>query len=136
MRSVETTHYGQPARALANLYRRCAPGGGCPYDISTMISVLRGLRLDRAVHLTELGEALGLSASTVYGCVIELEDHGLARPLYRTQEAPLCAGSVRAEMTAVGWRLLRETTGRRPRGGLQDGENRRKSSADPGDALR
>ncbi len=114
-----------PARTLADLYRRCGEGGGCPYDPAMLVRVLAGLREGEAREVARVATAvsvtLELSVSTVYGCLLELEDHGLARVRYRAREPVLGAGAplgqVSGEITAAGRRLLealRHAEGRRP----------------------
>lgn len=94
-----------PAQTLAELYRRCAPGGGCQHTLDSLIRVLSGLGRNGAVVATDIGYSAQLPPSAVYGCVLELEDYGLARWI---PEPVLRADHLTAEITEAGLRFLRE----------------------------
>lgn len=93
------------ASTLADLYRRCAPNGGCPYSLVQVIHVLGALGGRGAVVATDIAGEVGLPASAVYGCVLELEDFGLCRWI---PEPVTSAEHITAEITAHGLRFLRE----------------------------
>lgn len=94
-----------PARTLAALYHRCSPAGGCPYDLQQIIRVLQAYRYRGLAVATEIANNVGMPASAVYGCVLELEDYGLLRWI---PEPVTTAEYVTAEITAAGSRFLRE----------------------------
>lgn len=94
-----------PARTLADLYRRCSRGGGCPYGLDQITCVLDALRGRGAVVATDIATEVELPASAVYGCVLELEDFGLCRWI---PEPVTSAEYITAEITAHGARFLRE----------------------------
>lgn len=94
-----------PSRTLADLYRRCSPKGGCPYNLDQITRVLTALRDRGAVVATEISSSVSLPASAVYGCVLELEDFGLCRWI---PEPVTSAEYITAEITAHGLRFLRE----------------------------
>lgn len=105
--AVELDEGPNSAQVLADLYRRCGRGGGCPYSLDQIISVLEALRYHGTVVATEIAGSAGMPASAVYGCVLECEDYGLARWI---PEPVLQANYVTAEITAAGMRFLREIT--------------------------
>lgn len=94
-----------PARTLAALYHRCSLAGGCPYDLRQIIRVLQAYRHHGLAVATEIAHTIGMPASAVYGCVLELEDYGLLRWI---PEPVTTAEYVTAEITAAGSRFLRE----------------------------
>lgn len=94
-----------PARTLTALGQRCGPGGGCPYTLAQIVGVLAALRRRGTVVATEIAREVRLPASTVYGCMLELEDYGLSRWI---PEPVTTADNVTAEITADGARFLRE----------------------------
>lgn len=103
--AVELDEEPNPAQVLAGLYRRCGSGGGCPYTLDQLLSVLSALRYYGRAEAGELAADARLPASATYGCVLELEDYGLSRWI----PAPVhLADHQTAEITAAGLRLLRE----------------------------
>lgn len=94
-----------PAGTLAALYRRCSPGGGCPFTLGQLIRVLGAYRYHGVAVATEVAHIVGMPASAVYGCVLECEDYGLLRWI---PEPVTSADNITAEITAAGSRLLRE----------------------------
>lgn len=94
-----------PDQTLADLYRRCADGGGCPYTMDQIIGVLAALRYHGPVVATDIAHTARMPASAVYGCVLELEDYGLVRWI---PEPVTTADNVTAEITAHGARFVRE----------------------------
>lgn len=94
-----------PAHTLAALVRRCSVGGGCPYTLVQIVDVLAALRRHGVVVATEIAREVQLSASSVYGCVLELEDYGLCSWI---PEPVTTSDNVTAEITAAGSRFLRE----------------------------
>lgn len=94
-----------PARTLAGLYKRCGVGGGCPYTVVQIIRVLEALRYHGTVVATDIARSVEIPASAVYGCVLELEDYGLARWI---PEPVHSADHITAETTLAGLRFLRE----------------------------
>lgn len=93
-----------PAQTLADLYRRCSQGGGCPYSVDQVIQVLGALRGRGVVVATDIARQVELPASAVYGCVLELEDFGLCRWIPKPVTS---AEHIIAEITAHGLRFLR-----------------------------
>lgn len=94
-----------PAHTLADLYRRCGRGGGCPYSLDQLLQVLTALRYQGRAETGELAADARLPASATYGCVLELEDYGLSRWI----PAPVhLVDHQTAEITLAGLRLLRE----------------------------
>ena len=94
-----------PARTLADLYRRCGSGGGCPYSLDQLLAVLSALRYHHRAEAGELARYARLPASATYGCLLEAEDYGLARWIPRPVHL---ADHQTAEITGAGLRLLRE----------------------------
>lgn len=103
--AVELDEEPNPAQVLADLYRRCGGGGGCPYSLDQLLSVLSALRYHARAEAGELAGDAQLPVSATYGCVLELEDYGLSRWI----PAPVhLADHQTAEITAAGLRFLRE----------------------------
>lgn len=94
-----------PAQTLADLYRRCGRGGGCPYSLDQLLSVLTTLRYHGRAEAGELATDAQLPASATYGCLLEAEDYGLARWI---PEPVLQVDYVTAEITLTGMHFLRE----------------------------
>lgn len=103
--AIELDEAPNPAQVLADLYRRCGSGGGCPYTLDQLLSVLTALRYHGRTEAQELATDARLPASATYGCVLELEDYGLSRWIPRPVHL---ADHQTAEITAAGSRLLRE----------------------------
>lgn len=103
--SAPVDEESNPARTLAGLYKRCGTGGGCPYTVGQIISVLEALRYHGTVVATDIANSVQMPASAVYGCVLELEDCGLTRWI---PEPVLEADHITAEITLAGMRFLRE----------------------------
>lgn len=94
-----------PAQTLADLYRRCSGGGGCPYTLDQLLGVLSALRYHGRAEAGQLATDTELPASATYGCLLETEDYGLSRWI----PAPVhLADHQTAEITAAGSRFLRE----------------------------
>lgn len=103
--AVELDEEPNPAQVLADLYRRCGSGGGCPYTLDQLLSVLSALRYHGRADTGDLATDARLPASATYGCVLELEDYGLSRWI----PSPVhLAHHQTAEITATGLRFLRE----------------------------
>ena len=103
--AVELDDVQNPAQVLADLYRRCGRGGGCPYTLDQLISVLSALRCHGSAEAHQLATDARLPASATYGCLLEAEDYGLARWI----PAPVHLAEYQtAEITLAGSRLLRE----------------------------
>lgn len=102
------------AQTLADLYRRCGPEGNGPFALDYLLRVLvalgklshpNPLRPHDPVPATEVGRIAELPATAVYGCVLELEEYGLARWVPQ----PIThADNITAEITRYGVRFLRE----------------------------
>lgn len=103
--AAELDDVQNPAQVLADLYRRCGRGGGCPYSLDQLLSVLWTLRYHGRAEAGELATGARLPASATYGCLLEAEDYGLSRWI----PAPVhLAEHQTAEITATGLRFLRE----------------------------
>ena len=103
--AVELDEAQNPAQVLADLYRRCGRGGGCPYSLDQLLGVLSALRYHGKAEAGELARCAGLPASATYGCLLEAEDYGLSRWIARPVHL---ADHQTAEITLAGSRLLRE----------------------------
>lgn len=103
--AIELDEQSNPAQVLADLYRRCGRGGGCPYSLDQLLRVLEALRYSGRAEAGELATDAGLPASAAYGCILEAEDYGLARwipkPVHLVDHQT-------AEITGAGMRFLRE----------------------------
>lgn len=103
--AVELDEQPNPAQVLADLYRRCGSGGGCPYTLDQLLWVLSALRDHGRDEAGELAKDAQLPASAAYSCLLEAEDYGLSRwipgPLHLVDHQT-------AEITLAGSRLLRE----------------------------
>lgn len=103
--AVELDNVQNPAQVLADLYRRCGRGGGCPYTLDQLLRVLSALRYHGRAEAGELATDAHLPASATYGCLLETEDYGLSRWI----PAPVhLADHQTAEITLAGVRFLRE----------------------------
>lgn len=103
--AIELDETPNPAQVLADLYRRCGKGGGCPYTLDQLLSVLSPLRYHGRAEAGKLAQDARLPASATYGCLLEAEDYGLSRWI----PAPVhLADHQTAEITATGLRFLRE----------------------------
>ena len=107
--AVELDEAPNPAQVLADLYRRCGRGGGCPYTLDQLISVLTALRYHGRAEARQLARDARLPASATYGCLLECEDYGLSRWIPRPVHL---VDHQTAEITATGLRLLREISTR------------------------
>lgn len=107
--AVELDEEPNPAQVLADLYRRCGRGGGCPYSLDQLLSVLRALRYHGKAEAGELAKDAELPASATYGCLLETEDFGFSRWIARPVHL---ADHQTAEITLTGLRFLRETQDR------------------------
>lgn len=93
------------AQILADLYRRRGGGGGCPYSLVQLLSVLTVLRYHGRAEAGQLATYAELPASATYGCLLETEDYGLSRWIARPVHL---ADHQTAEITLAGVRFLRE----------------------------
>lgn len=103
--AIELDEQSNPAQVLADLYRRCGSGGGCPYTLDQLLAVLSALRYHGRAEAGELATDAELPASATYGCLLETEDYGLSRWIPRPVHL---ADHQTAEITATGLRFLRE----------------------------
>ena len=103
--AIELGEQSNPAQVLADLYRRCGRGGGCPYSLDHLLRVLEALRYHGRAETGDLATEAELPASATYGCLLETEDYGLSRWIPRPIHL---ADHQTAEITVAGLRFLRE----------------------------
>lgn len=92
-------------KAHLSVSRRCGGGGGCPYSLVQLLSVLTALRYHGRAEAGKLATYAELPASATYGCLLETEDYGLSRWIARPVHL---ADHQTAEITLAGVRFLRE----------------------------